>query len=109
MVFISVLNFLANTTLNADLKYEEVKKAHKTYANFVSSEVTADPGHVYFHFDNLFDGDKQLGDNINRLVNENWREVFDDVRDGYIEMLSRIFLQYLNNLFSKAPLEELLD
>ncbi|KAJ3650923.1 hypothetical protein Zmor_016998 [Zophobas morio] len=100
---------LTNTTGAVEVKYEEVKKAHKTYAKFVSSKVIMDPKNVHFNFDNLFDGDKQLGDNINNVLNENWKEVFDDVHDGYSELVGQIFLQHMNILFSKASLEELLD
>ncbi|KAJ3650921.1 hypothetical protein Zmor_016996 [Zophobas morio] len=93
----------------SNLTYEEVRKKGKTYMKFVTSGITMEPESVYFNFENLFDGDKQLGDNINKVLNENWKEVFDDLRSSYSEIVARLFKQFLNILFSKVSIEELLD
>jgi hypothetical protein len=59
------------------MQYEEVKKKGKTHMKFVSGKGTFKPSSIVFHFDNLFNGDKLLGDEINRVVNENWKLLFE--------------------------------
>jgi hypothetical protein len=68
-----------------------------------------DPELVSYNFENLFNGDKQLGDNINRVLNDNWKEVFDDVKADYIKVVDRIIVQLFNNFFSKVSQEEAFD
>ena len=89
--------------------YVEVPKNGKTYLRFTANELTLDPDFVYFNFENLFNGDKQLGDGINNVLNENYKEVYADVKPGYEKGLGLILEQILNNVFSKVSLEEALD
>lgn len=95
--------------VTALLKYEETKKKGKTFIKIVSTEITLDPGHVSYKFANLFNGDKKLGDNINQVLNDNWKEVFDDVKDGYIGLIKTVVTSLLNNFFAKVSLEEAFD
>lgn len=88
------------------MRYEIVKRHHKTYLKFVEHHVTLDVTHVYFHFDNLFNGNKALGDNINQVLNDNWKEVFEDVKSGYCEVMSEIIQSLLNNFWSAVALED---
>ena len=89
--------------------YEEVPKNGKTYVHFTTNKVTLDPDFVSFNFENLFNGDKQLGDGINKVLNENYREVYADVKSGYEEGLGLVVQQIINNMFSKVSMEEALD
>ncbi|KAH0812333.1 hypothetical protein GEV33_010458 [Tenebrio molitor] len=100
---------LKNLKVTALFNYEEKMKKGKTHIKIISSKVNLDPELVSYNFENLFNGDKQLGDNINRVINDNWKEVFDDVKDGYVEVINRILVQLLNNFFSKVSLEEAFD
>ena len=68
-----------------------------------------DPETISYHFENLFNGDKQLGDNINAVLNENSKEVFQDVKSGYENGIAMVLLQIINNLFSKLSMEEAFD
>lgn len=67
------------------------------------------PEAVTFNFENLFNGDKRLGDNINKVLNENWKEVYADVESGYKDAIGVIILQLLNSFFSKLSVEEAFD
>jgi hypothetical protein len=91
------------------LTYEEVKKKGKTFMKFVKSDMKMTPGKMHFRFDNLFDGDKTLGDNINQVLNDNWEVVYQDVEDPYTELVNRIWLSLLNGFFSKVSIEEAFD
>lgn len=61
----------------------------------------------YFKFDNLFNGNKQLGDEMNKFMNENWLDVAKDTKPSFDETLDRVFKQNLDNLFEKVPYDEI--
>lgn len=65
------------------------------------------PAHARYHLDNLFDGNKLLGDNINRVLNEEWLTIFRDVAEGYEKAYADVFLQYSKAIFAKAPISEI--
>jgi hypothetical protein len=60
-----------------------------------------------FNFENLFGGDKALSDNINKVMNENWQPVFEDVGSSYSEALGQIFAAIANEFFAKVSVLEL--
>jgi hypothetical protein len=101
--------FSENLNVSALFDYEEKMKKGKTFIKIISSNVSMDPEFVSYNFENLFNGDKQLGDNINRVLNDNWKQVFDEVKDDYIEVINRILVQLLKNFFSKVSLEDAFD
>ncbi|GFG40539.1 hypothetical protein Cfor_02403 [Coptotermes formosanus] len=55
------------------------------------------------NFENLFNGDKELGDNTNKVLNENWKEFFEELRPILRDTFGGVFLQYTNQLFHKVP------
>lgn len=75
----------------------------------VSCRVMMEPEMVSYNFGNLFNGDKQLGDNLNRMLNENWKEVLDDVKKDYNNIFEKILLLLCGNFFSKVSMEEAFD
>ncbi|RZC33339.1 JHBP domain containing protein [Asbolus verrucosus] len=100
---------LENLKTGSFIRFKEIRKKGKTFLKFLTTELNIDPGHVSFDFENLFDGDKQLGDNFNQVLNDNWKEVFDDVKGNLIETFSQILLGMAGNFFGNFPLEELFD
>lgn len=66
-----------------------------------------DPKSIKFNFENLFDGDKALGDNINHVVNDNWKDVFLDVKSSYEEAFAKIFFAIFSNFLAKVPISEI--
>jgi hypothetical protein len=101
--------FAENVHITNVLTYEEVKKKGKTYMKFVSSTVKATPSEMYFKLDNLFNGDKSLGDNINQVLNDNWEAVFEDLEGAYTELVNKITLNVFNGFTSKVSIEEAFD
>ncbi|KAJ3650895.1 hypothetical protein Zmor_016970 [Zophobas morio] len=100
---------LTNVKAKLHLDYEQVKKNGKTFMHGTSIKLDLDPETISYHFENLFNGDKQLGDNINAVLNENSKEVFQDVKSGYENGIAMVLLQIINNLFSKLSMEEAFD
>jgi len=95
--------------MDADFKFvaEIFNKKGKDYADFKLFDADIRPKRVTFDFKNLFDGNKELGDGMNNVLNENWKEVFNDVKSGYKDAIGAIFIDIGNRIFKKVPLEEI--
>ncbi|KAG8267422.1 hypothetical protein J6590_052044 [Homalodisca vitripennis] len=101
----------ANITIN-DLSitykydWELVKKGNgKHYMNFTNSELLFDNGRAFFQLDNLFNGDKLLGDNMNYFLNENWKEVTRELGPALGEAIGEVFRLLLTNIADLVPYE----
>ncbi|CAH1382508.1 hypothetical protein MTP99_006476 [Tenebrio molitor] len=89
--------------------FEEYEKKGKKYLKVVNSSLSIDPEWITFKFDNLYDGDQVLGDNVNLVMNDNWREIFADAQPSIEEGFTLVFSYLFNNLLSRVPLSELFD
>ncbi|XP_018570242.1 protein takeout [Anoplophora glabripennis] len=98
---------LINTKINHTLIAEPFEKKGRTYWSFKDYTVTLRPERVIFKFDNLFDGDSRLGDEINKVLNDNWDEVFTDVREGYEKSFGLIFHGLANRVFTRVALSDI--
>lgn len=62
---------------------------------------------MWVHFDNLYNGDQILGNTTNLFLNENWEDIFNELKGTIFEAFALIVQQVLNNIFGKVPYEEL--
>lgn len=99
--------FTDNAWLNHTLTCEPYEKKGKQYLRIKDYKVTILPEKMTFNFENLFNGDKRLGDEINKVINENWEAIFNDVRSSYEESFGLIFKDLGNRVFSRVPYNEL--
>ncbi|XP_014246312.1 protein takeout-like [Cimex lectularius] len=58
-------------------------------------------------FDNLFNGDKLLGDTFNSFINQNWKVVFDELKPSVSKAYAAGFKEISNRIFSKIPADVL--
>lgn len=68
--------------------------------------------HVYndrliMHFSNLFNGNKELGDNMNLFLNENWKDIFHETKASIEKAFVRVIKDYINDVFMKMPYKDL--
>ncbi|KAJ3650903.1 hypothetical protein Zmor_016978 [Zophobas morio] len=89
------------------LSYEETKKKGKTYPRFKTSSLKIDPELVVFDFESRVD--KAFTDNLNLVLNDNWKAIFGDVKGSYEQMFDQIVLSVVNSFFTKVTLEEAFD
>lgn len=57
-------------------------------------------GSANFKFDNLF-GDKAINDNLNKILNENWQVVANDVGEAIPVTMDRVFRSIALGVFDK--------
>jgi hypothetical protein len=61
---------------------------------------------IYMHFENIINGDKALTDNINLFLNENWKEIFNELKPKIAESFGEVTTQLISSVLSKRPYKE---
>ena len=78
------------------------------YYKLVNSTMTFKKmGGVMINLENLFDGNKELSDRINVVMNENWKGMFQDLKDGYQKINAEVFGGMFSNVLDKVSAAEL--
>nr|CAI5868767.1 unnamed protein product [Callosobruchus analis] len=65
-------------------------------------------GKAYFKLENLFNGDKTLGDTMNNFLNENWEEVIKEIGGAISQTIRTVARTISSGYFKKVPYRELL-
>ncbi|XP_055625556.1 protein takeout [Toxorhynchites rutilus septentrionalis] len=87
---------------------EPVKKKGETYMRINKYNVKFDnPKLMTVLFTNLFNGDKALGDAMNKVLNDNWQLMFNELQGAYEDTFGYIFRDITNKLFLKVPLNKI--
>lgn len=64
---------------------------------------------MYMHMENLFNGDKLLSDTTNQFLNENWRDIFNELQPAMIKAVDVMNLDVSKPVFDTVPYSELYD
>ncbi|XP_065365345.1 protein takeout-like [Calliphora vicina] len=83
-----------------------VEKDGATYMHIEVLNVDTVPKKMVYNVQNLFNGDKALGDNMNLFLNENWQEIYNEVRGSLNKAYGDVFKGIINAVFSKYPYEK---
>ncbi|KAJ8939704.1 hypothetical protein NQ318_009804, partial [Aromia moschata] len=60
----------------------------------------------HYQFDNLFNGDKLLGDRINEFLNEHQVELHEDLKGSLSEVINSIVTTIVKSMLSTVPFDE---
>ncbi|XP_030572088.1 protein takeout [Drosophila novamexicana] len=99
---------LTNITMATELFGEEYMKNGASYLRIKDIKVKYDLANVHMQLDNLFNGDKALGQRMNDFLNENWKSLSDEVRPLMIKALVDILRASIDKLFEAFSYDELL-
>lgn len=80
-----------------------IERNGESYMKPINFEVDAKPARAVFYFENLFNGDKALGDNMNLFLNENWKVIFDELKSDFQRGLGNKFREVMTKIFAKYP------
>ncbi|KAI8120791.1 Protein takeout [Lucilia cuprina] len=98
------------TMLNVDLimKFSTtpMEKDGATYMKIDKFQLEPVPKGMIFKIDNLFNGDKVLGDNMNIFLNENWSEIYSEISGSIGSAFGKIFHSVIGHVFTKYPYEQ---
>lgn len=82
-----------------------VKKG-KVYAQIDKFSLQFEVSKMQIKLENLFNGDKLLGDNMNVFLNENWPEILKELKPAINYAIEELFKSIINRIFAKLPYEE---
>ena len=94
-----------NFSGSGQLKFKEIQKNDKKYYQISHFDFIFDAEKMDILLENLFNGDKALGDNMNVFLNQNWPEILKELRPAVSKAFSSAFKEVGNRVFSKVPLE----
>ncbi len=57
--------------------------------------------------ENLFNGNKQLGDSMNSILNENWEVLLDELKPAFEEAIAAIAQDIVNKVFQKTAYSDI--
>ncbi|KAH8414039.1 hypothetical protein KR222_002846, partial [Zaprionus bogoriensis] len=101
------------TMVNLNLQIVFTGKAYEkngeSYMEATNLKLLAKPSRIFYQFDNLFNGDKALGDNMNTFLNENWDSIYGEVQQSLQSSFAEIFQAIISNVFSKYPYDKFFE
>mgnify|MGYP005984196957 CR=1 FL=1 len=65
-----------------------MKKRNKTYVKAVTGRFDGKPEFLSMQFDSPEKGDQELIDRVTKAINDNWNDLFDDVKGLYFERVT---------------------
>ncbi|KAK9874601.1 hypothetical protein WA026_005433 [Henosepilachna vigintioctopunctata] len=99
--------YLKDGIYNSTLNSEVIERDGIKYIRSTGNHLTYNFKLVQFKLDNLFDGNKQLGDEMNKFLNENWKLILDDFGPGIANTISHIHKKNFNDFVSDIPITEI--
>ncbi|XP_069689882.1 protein takeout-like [Periplaneta americana] len=100
------------TLTNVSLLYsfdfkQEKNSAGQEFLRIQGSRLNFDTSRAYIRLDNLFNGDKFLGNSMNRFLDENWREVVKDVGPYIADAIGQAIKQIISSIANLVPYDNI--
>lgn len=86
-----------------DIRGKPVTRKGDTYLDLQTYEIKMRTKKMNLNFKNLFNGDKALGETMNKVINENWELIFKELRPALEKAFGDVFLEYAKGIFDKVP------
>lgn len=96
-----------NVNLIVKYKPKVVEKNGKQYIQTEKFQLELDPSRLNIKLENLFRGDKALGDNMNQFLNQNWKEIYQELKPAITFAVEEILKGIINRIFLKIPYNEI--
>ncbi|XP_059610295.1 protein takeout-like [Phlebotomus argentipes] len=98
---------LDNLTFKIKFKTSQTYKNSKVYIQTKDFLFNFGTTRLHINFENLFNGDQALSDNMNRFLNENWKDILDELKPAINDAFSQIFNHIINTIFSKISYSDI--
>lgn len=96
-----------NAELIIKYKPKVIEKNGKQYIQTERFQLDFDTTRFHMNFENLFNGDKALGDNMNLFLNQNWRDILTELKPAITFAVEEILKGLINRIFMKVPYSEI--
>ncbi|XP_046393799.1 protein takeout-like isoform X2 [Ischnura elegans] len=96
------------TMVNLDLEFgfdaEWVKKENGVqYLKMKDHYIKYDTTRNYIKLDNLFNGNKALGDRLNEFIDVNWREVTQELGPPFADAIALVIRRIVSGILEQVP------
>ncbi|XP_030752089.1 protein takeout-like [Sitophilus oryzae] len=99
---------IENSDFQYDFNYKLVKKNDVDYAQVLPEDTLEfQIPMAYIQLDNLFNGNKQLGDHVNKFLNENHQDAIKEMSGAIKVTISAIGRQFFQGIFDSIPYKDL--
>ncbi|KAF2878653.1 hypothetical protein ILUMI_17488, partial [Ignelater luminosus] len=99
---------LGPSTGSLVIKGELVKRGGEEYYNIADAKAKIKVSNSTSHFDGLFNGNKELSQATNRLLNDNAEEIMKEVAPALEEVAARLVSRMMEGICTKVPYKKLL-
>lgn len=89
--------------------FEEIQKEENKYFHVLSKDFSVDLKQIKVKLENLFDGDQALQDNLNKLLNDKWYELYLDSKAEIDKIFIQVVSSNFENFIATVPSTELFD
>lgn len=99
---------LLDPEVKISIEAEPLEKEGKTFMKITSFKLAVNKlSKMVTQLDNLFNGDKALGDNMNKFLNENWSDIYHELVGPMEEGLGDVAKIYISKTLENIPYNEL--
>lgn len=96
-----------NAKLVVKYKPKLIQKNGKEYIQTERFQLDFDTTRLHIKLENLFNGDKALGDNMNLFLNQNWRDILNELKPSITFAVEEILKGIINRIFIRIPYSEI--
>lgn len=93
--------------VSVKFKTRVVEKGGREYLEVLRTKLILNPKSIHFLLENLFNGDKTLGDNMNKFLNENSHDIFNELKPSIVEAIGVIITAIASGPLNKYPYSDL--
>lgn len=86
---------------------EGEKKDGKSYMKVDKYKTLIEAKTFKIKMENLFKGDKNLGDSMNELLNKNWKVIWGETKPDVNKIVGKFAIDILNDVFTTVPYDDL--
>ncbi|XP_045479616.1 protein takeout-like [Harmonia axyridis] len=99
--------YLKNGIYNVRMSTKIIEKNGDKYFKLTECKIDYKFEKIVFHLDNLFEGNKELGDHVNNFLNENWEYIAADFGPAIERDISKIVSDIFIRITSVVPMKNI--
>ncbi|KAJ9580231.1 hypothetical protein L9F63_004104 [Diploptera punctata] len=98
---------LYDATILHGIQGKRVERGGEAFMELKKYKTTFSAKRMHSHFDNLFNGNKILGDTVNQIMNDNFQFLINEMKPSLEKQLGIILLNYADEIFKKVPFDNI--
>lgn len=98
---------LTNVDIDMKIKFKTIVKKGQEYIQIDAFKLIFDAENMKIQLTNLFNGNQALADSMLQVLNENWRDLLQELRPAITFAFEEIVKSIANRIFNKVPYYEL--